>query len=186
MVKPDCDDQPIRDDAIDFDVSGLGGLHPRLRAADWCSPVVWALSPEGRYTDGSGVVEESFHDGLGPQRVRDLRIHWSALEDDYSRCRASYQEPVLAEFAGLGLACISVRLRTGLEFSEVTRRGERADYWLNGRTYLLEVSAQRRGRIQQLFEDKKAQLLSNPFGKNGWVFVVNFVERKARLWFCRR
>jgi hypothetical protein len=113
-----------------------------------------------------------------------LVLFWSGLRSDFEKCINTYQEPVLTEHAALGLACVAVHKRARLEITEITRRGERADYWLGNREFVIEVSGQQQGDLGALFEDKAEQLLSNPHGKSGYVFVVNFARSESRLWFC--
>jgi hypothetical protein len=49
---------------------------------------------------------------------------------------------------------------------------------------LLEVSGRKAGDLDDLRRYKEAQLRSNPYGKGGYVSVVDFSRLRARLWFC--
>lgn len=112
-----------------------------------------------------------------PRRQPKLRrnrcfLVWTGLEKDYNQVINTYQEPVITEFATLGLACILVTRLTGLEITEGTRRGDRADYWLGNKEYLLEVSGQQQGSLDALCTDKAEQLLDNPYSKPDYVRCV--------------
>jgi hypothetical protein len=89
----------------------------------------------------------------------------------------------LTEFAALAVACILLSLDVNLEISEVTRRGEKADYWVADGQFLLEVSGQTTGDLSMLLEQKVKQLQANPFGKSGFVCVSDFTSLRAILSF---
>jgi len=165
-------------------VTDLHEPHPRIRAKDWRSPLVKRLLKKARYQDGECDLADSFRK-VGAQKSKDgiFLLSWSGLDGDFDQTVKTYQEPVITEFATLGLACILVARRAGLEITEVTRRGDRADYWLGDREYLLEVSGQQEGNLEDLCSSKAGQLLDNPFGKAGYVCVATYDAPAARLWF---
>jgi hypothetical protein len=166
------------------DIARLHERHPRLRAEDWRSPLVRRLLGQDRYADGERLVETSFKSG-GSSEASEARIllHWQNLGEDFAKCLASYQVPIITEFATLGLACVLVFHLTGLEITEVTRRGEKADYWLGNKEFLLEVSGEQAGSLEALCTDKAEQLQQNPFGAAGYVCVAVYGIASARLWF---
>jgi hypothetical protein len=177
--KPPSPPAPVHSVSVDR----LAELAPRLRADDWRSPLVRRLLGEADYKDSESMVTDSF-------RGRDLLVSgqaillkWQGLKEDFDKCIMTYQEPDITEFAALGLSCILVRHRTDLEITEVTRRGERADYWLGEKEVLVEVSGQSDGNLEALRDLKAIQLLDNPFNKSGYVCVVNFSSGKAYFWF---
>ena len=99
------------------------------------------------YHDGGCNVSDSFRaPGIDSPTQSMLSLTWAGLKSDYEQVSRTYQYPVITEFATLGLACILVAERAGLEITEVTRRGDRADYWLGDREFLLEVSGQQAGK----------------------------------------
>jgi hypothetical protein len=106
---------------------------------------------------------------------------WSGLKDDFDLRVNTYQDPVLSEHAACGLACILVAERAGLEITEVTMRGDRADYWIGAREMMLEISGHQNGKLEALLAEKKDQLLKNPFGSDGYVCVVIFADCLACL-----
>lgn len=159
-------------------------LQPSIRAEDWRSPLVHRLLGRAAYSDGETEIRDVHRESSGAQWRGRISIHWSDLCADFDQCVNTYQEPVLTEFAALAVACILVRCRAQLDITEVTRRGEKADYWLGDRSLLLEVSGQTDGDVETLLQDKLKQLRANPYRKNGYVCVASFSERQARLWFC--
>jgi hypothetical protein len=180
-------DSPFAEDWAE--VGNLHIAHPQIRAEDWRSPLVLRLSGRSEYQDGDCTVRDSFRPGqdggnTGVTVERRLRLRWLNLRDDFQKCIKTYQDAVLTEFAALGLACILVAERLRMEISEVTRRGEKVDYWLGDRDLLLEVSGAQVCDLEALCEKKaQEQLLRNPFGRSGFVCVVDFSTRRARLWF---
>ena len=113
-----------------------------------------------------------------------IHLTWSGLCEDYDLCMNTYQAPVITEFASLAMACILCKLRAGIEITEVTRRGEKVDYWLGDRELLLEVSGTQSGNVEALCALKaREQLTKNPFRKDGYVCACTFDEPEARLWF---
>lgn len=176
------DTRPISQSEVD--IRHLHSGHPRIRAKDWRSPLVIRLLGRNKYRDGSRSIQDSFrgpdHDQPTEQM---LELTWKGLRADVDQCVRTYQEPVITEFAALGLACILVTIRTKLTITEVTRRGDRADYWLGNREYLLEVSGQQQGDIDSLHIKKSQQLRTNPYGRDGYACVANFSSNRAFLWF---
>jgi len=168
------------------DVTRLHEHHPRLRAADWRSPLVRRLLDSDRYRDGQKAVETLYRAAENNEAaVSGCLLHWNGLTEDFRKCTATYQTAVITEFATLGLACILVAHCPGLEITEVTRRGDKADYWLGDKELLLEVSGEQTGSIDEMCAKKAEQLLQNPFGKGGYVCVAVYANASARLRFYR-
>lgn len=163
-------------------VHEMATLHPRLRANDWRSPLVHRVLRSTTYKDGNADVAVDYK-WLEKRLSSPVTLLWEGLATDFDQCLASYQAPVLTEFATLGLACVLVHLFPGLEITEVTRRGEKADYWIGEKEYMLEVSGQQGGNLDNLRDEKAQQLLRNPFNKPGFVCVAVYDERKSYLWF---
>lgn len=159
--------------------------HPRIRAEDWRSPLVARLTDEAEYADGTGQVAVSLKlKGAGNESY-DVNVSWEGLSDDYARCLNTYQGNVITEFAALATACVLCR-EADLEITEVTRRGEKVDYWLGDREWLLEVGGTKKGDLDRLCKDKaEKQLCVNPFERDGFVAVSRFERPEARLWFFR-
>jgi hypothetical protein len=169
------------------EIADLHSAHPRIRAKDWRSPLVRRLLKTDEYQDGACELADSFRAPNASEAAESsLSLAWTGLQVDFTQLSKTYQGTVITEFATLGLACILLTRRTGLEITEVTRRGERADYWLGDREYLLEVSGQQRGSLETLCAEKAEQLLDNPFDKAGYVCVASYHEPCARLWFYEK
>lgn len=172
--------------AKEINVHDLHNDHPQIRAEDFRSPLVRRLSGSDKYNDGNREIENEFKNGIGAStRKSKIKLVWSGLKSDHDKCVKTYQIPVLTEFATIGLACILVKQELNQEITEVTRRGERADYWLGNRDQMLEVSGAQTGNLDTLFSEKENQLLSNPFNKDGYVCVAIYDTLESRLIFCK-
>jgi hypothetical protein len=158
--------------------------HPRIRAKDWRSPLVIRILREETYFDGTRELVDSFKPKDGQTSEGVLLLTWTGLKEDYESCLQTYQELRLTEFAALAVACILLTVRAGLQITEVTRMGDKVDYWLGNRELLLEVSGTKSGDLPSLCESKAAeQLIVNPLGKSGFVCVARFDTMQARLWY---
>ncbi len=164
-------------------IEKLHERHPRIRAEDWRSPLIARLLADGDYEDGRDAIQASFRDRDAAVGESGLVVSWNDLKEDYEKCLNTYQSPVITEFAALAVACI-LCAQNGYEITEVTRRGDKVDYWLGDREALIEVSGTDTGNIEQLCSAKATeQLQVNPHGKDGFVCVAQFSGRIARLWF---
>ena len=167
-----------------IDVADLPSGHPQIRAKDWTCPLVLRLLADTSYSDGSGRIEDSFR-RMGSESPVDsaVELRWIGLEEECEQVRRTYQAPVITEMATLGLACVLMSKRAGLQITEVTKRRDKADYWIGDKEYLLEVSGEQSGNLADLCKRKAKQLLANPFGKPGFVCVAIYDRAGARLWF---
>lgn len=177
------DDKRALVDTQKIDVASLPEYQPALRCADWVGPLVHRLLTKEDYSDGSRTIADSFRGSDLLVIDQELELRWSALGADHDFCVRTYQEPILTEFATLALACLLVAIRAQARITEVTRWGERADYWIGEKEYLLEVSGTTRRSIEALCREKANQLLANPHGRDGFVCVVNYNIGEARLWY---
>lgn len=76
------------------------------------------------------------------------------------------------------------RVQKGI--AEVTMRGSKADYFVDGRNYLLEISGtESAAHLTSRHTEKVRQLQANPFGLDGYVFVSCFSNQRAKLTFHR-
>lgn len=162
-------------------VDTLQNYHPEIRSEDWRSPLIRRLLGTSSYADGNKVLSESFHGNGSVPQAYQLTLTWQGHKQDFDRCVKTYQSPIITEYATLGLACLLLGLRTNHKISEVTLRGDRADYWLDGKSLLLEVSGQQDGSMHQLVATKEAQLRANPFGKPGYVCAATYASSEAVL-----
>jgi hypothetical protein len=170
----------------DTDISILHLNHPQLRAQDWRSPLVFRLLQSSKYQDSRRNVSDSFRgtDYIVTNNSQDL--HWSGLRDDFEKVIKTYQEPILTEYAALGLACMLIHSRLRMQLTEVTRRGDKVDYWLGDKELLLEVGGRHECDLDSFCEEKaQDQLLQNPYERDGYVFVAEFQRARAKLWFYK-
>lgn len=169
-------------------VATLHEPHPRIRAEDWRAPLVHRLLKQRTYRDGSARLDESFRSPKAETTPGTLELAWNGMKDDVAKCANTYQEPVLTEFATLGLACVLLTRHTKLTISEVTRRGERVDYWIgdagNRKRFVLEVGGEQSGSIETLSNAKTNQLAENPWSRAGYICVAVYDSDCVRLWYC--
>lgn len=171
---------------IKLGVQNLHNDHPQIRAEDFRSPLVRRLSGSDVYADGHTEITNEFQNGTAAEAVETkITLTWTGLKGDHDKCIKTYQVPVLTELATIGLACILVKWALDLQITEVTRRGDRADYWIGNRELMLEVSGRESGDLEKLFQEKQEQLLSNPFHKDGYVCVAIYGSLRSRLTFCK-
>lgn len=168
---------------LQIDATNLEQLQPNLRAADWRSPLVYRLLKSREYVEEPRCVNDTYVGRSGEKEDGIVEVIWSGLREDFRKCLNSYQEPVLTEFATLGLACILLRTRANMEITEVCRRGEKVDYWLGDRELLLEVGGLSAGNLEALSTEKKDQLLSNPFECDGYICVAVYASASAVVSF---
>ena len=168
-----------------FLVQELHKGHPQIRAADWRSPLARLLLKTDKYADGEARMRVSITPSSGAANEYEPLFQWHGLRDDFKLCMRTYQVPIITEFATLGIACLLTKHELNSEITEVTRRGERADYWIGDRELLLEVSGQQSGNLETLQMAKADQLLKNPFKKNGYVCVADYSQRKVNYCFYR-
>lgn len=161
----------------------LHQFHPNIRAADWRSPLVRRLTDDDIYEDGNRKFDNSFRPPSMSLEENEIALSWAGLKDDYDKCLKTYQAPVITEYATLGLACILLTYNANLEITEVTRRGDKADFWIGDKELLIEISGQQRGNLDELCKEKSVQLLANPFKRPGYICVANYELARARLWY---
>lgn len=166
------------------EIFNLHVAHPQICASDWRSPLVYRLLGNKVYRDGEKELTDLYTGEGGEPAEGRIALKWKDLAQDFKLRLNTYQEPVLTEHATLGLACILVKERAQMEITEVTRRGERADYWLGDRVMMLEVSGQEDGSLTALAKEKTKQLRENPFNKDGYVCVANYTAAEAWLLFA--
>jgi len=143
---------------------------------------VLRLLDDTSYIDGSREITV-YYQWQSDTQTANVTLMWKGLASEFEKRVRTYQVPVLTEYATLGLACVLIDEFAKLKITEVTRRGERADYWLGNKEYLLEVSGQQSGNLESLRDTKRDQLLKNPFGRSGFVCVAVYDKKSSYLWF---
>ena len=112
-----------------------------------------------------------------------LTVAWTRLATDFNKVVKHTRHPLLLSLPLWGSHAAWWYGLAGLEITEVTLRGDRADYWLGDKDLMLEVSGQESGDLARLCDEKSEQLANNPYGKDGYVCVANYSDAEARLWF---
>jgi len=122
-----------------------------------------------RDTNGEITVEFDWHAETFPECQRIFR---------------TLQREAIVEYAAIAVAFLIVNNLAQRNITEVTLRGGKADYFLDGRKYLLEISGTENAeQLASRHAEKARQLRANPFKKNGYVFVCCFSNQKARFSF---
>ena len=114
-----------------------------------------------------------------------IRIHWhgeTAIRAE--GIRRIHQRKNLVEFAAIAIAFILFPQVVDLARFEPTDIGERADYWIANRKYLVEISGtENPDKVRQRQWEKKEQQLSNPSEQDGYVVVCGFATQEILLSF---
>lgn len=90
------------------------------------------------------------------------------------------QREVVVENSAVAVAFLLTTHIASCAIGEVTLRGDRADYFLNDKQLMLEISGtENKSLLASRHKEKSAQLLSNPYGKPGFVVVCCFSNQQA-------
>jgi hypothetical protein len=94
------------------------------------------------------------------------------------------QRGAIVEYAAVAAAFLMVTNLAQRNITEVTMRGDKADYFLDERKYLLEISGTANAEhLTSRHNEKVRQLQANPFEKDGYVFICCFSNQKAKFSF---
>jgi hypothetical protein len=117
-----------------------------------------------------------------------LRVQWKdETAEHIPKMIRTHHEIHLTEFAAIGITCILFPKVVNLTGMEVSERGTRADYWINNKQYLIEISGtETEGELFRRHREKVEQLLDNPDGKDGYVVVVCFSSKNILFSFHRQ
>jgi hypothetical protein len=98
------------------EIASLHEGHPQIRAQDFRSPLIRRLLKVAIYRDGACDLCDSFRPPGGDEPTQHkLNLYWAGFKNDFEQVIRTYQEPVITELATLGLACILVTQRAGLD-----------------------------------------------------------------------
>jgi len=129
-------------------------------------------------------LPQNLVEGVPPTTIR---ITWHSETAAASEIISTIHQPKnLVEYAAIAVAFLLFPKVVNLSGFEVADAGERADYWIDGRRYMIEISGtenQNRDRVSQRQREKIEQLLSNPSKQNGFVVVCSFATREILLSF---
>lgn len=125
--------------------------------------------------------------GIDGQRAeeRALRVSWS--QESRLEQPLAVQEHIITEWAALALACVVIAKYTPLRLRAVALQGDRFDYWVSDgqRDFGLEVSGTMEEDIEGRHREKVRQLLSNPYGSDGYAVAVRFASAEILFSFHR-
>jgi hypothetical protein len=97
------------------------------------------------------------------------------------RMERTEQRTPIVEGAAIALAALLFAHLVPDSEMQVTSRGAHADYWLPKRHQVVEVSGTERfGQMARRLQQKRRQVLANPFGLDGYVVLCCFA-RSQRL-----
>lgn len=133
------------------------------------------------------IVYEQIVSALLESTNGETRAEFDWLADTFPNCQRLFQtlqRENIVEYAAVAVAFLIMSNLAQKNISEVTLRGNRADYFLEGRKYLLEVSGtESADLLVARHNDKVRQLRANPLKKDGYVFVCCFSNQRAKLTF---
>lgn len=96
----------------------------------------------------------------------------------------TFQRPVIVEYAAVAIAFLLVVNIANCTVTEVALRGDKADYFLNDRQLMLEVSGtERADQLAHTHNQKIQQLLANPYNVGGYVMVCCFSNQCGEFSF---
>lgn len=113
-----------------------------------------------------------------------LRVRWRRHTERLAHkiVRSEQRTPIVERAA---IAVTTLLLGKMLPDSDmiVTAQGERADYWLPGRRYALEISGtDSQDALTARLRKKKKQVHRNPLGWDGYAVVCCFSKEPAIIW----
>jgi hypothetical protein len=122
----------------------------------------------------------------GSEHTENLRVPWSPAH--IPTLPPAVQSHIITEWGALGVACAVLHgLGDGLRLTSVAREGDRFDYWVGNdeQEWGLEISGTGAESLEERHREKVDQLLSNPYGVDGFVIVVRFASQEAWFTFHR-
>ncbi len=133
------------------------------------------------------VVCENIVSALLQHSNCEITVEFDWLAETFPECQRIFQtlqRETIVEYAAVATAFLILTNLAQKNIAEVTLRGSKADYFLDGRKYLLEVSGTESAEhFASRHSEKIRQLHANPLGKDGYVFVCCFSNQRAKLSF---
>jgi hypothetical protein len=122
------------------------------------------------------------------EEVRQLRLRWDTSSAPELPLGVGIK--TITEWAACALASIVVSHYMGLRMRAVATEGDRFDYWcrIQNMDFGLEVSGTQvldEAELTTRQRQKVRQLLSNPYGINGFVIVTSFATNIVRFSYHR-
>lgn len=117
----------------------------------------------------------------------EISVEFDWLVETFPECQRIFQtlqREAIVEYAAVATAFLIVTNLAQRSIFEVTMRGGKADYFLNGRQNLLEIiGTENSAHFASRHNEKIRQLKTNPFAKDGYVFVCCFSNQRAKFSF---
>lgn len=133
------------------------------------------------------ITCENIMSALLKQEKCEITIEFDWLVETFPECQRIFQtlqREAIVEYAAVAAAFLIVTNLAQRNITEVAMRGSKADYFLDERKNLLEISGTENAEhLTSRHNEKVRQLQANPFGKNGYVFVCCFSNQRAKFSF---
>jgi len=171
-------------------------LEHELATTDLIAPTIYRLAERrSDWTEGCRAFETRFRrTKRGSERTGELIITWGlgeialdygygTVRDDLRKLAKAKNEDQITELAAIGTAfCMMVVLMPGERITKVTAKGDRGDFFLNGRRdEMMEISGTVRDNLDSRFSRKKRQILLNKMLRKAIVNVSRFASATSRL-----
>ncbi len=171
-------------------LESLRELNPALVWANFFIPPALALLDSYQRKPFPCLIAcENIATALLQDEANEIMVEYdwlAATFPDCSRIFHTLQRETVVEYAAVAAAFLVVTNLAEKSITEVTLRGDRADYFLNDRKLLLEISGtENTALLTSRHREKVRQLQANPFGKDGYVFVCCFSNQRAHFSFHR-
>jgi hypothetical protein len=158
--------------------------HPYILADLFVSPAISLCRKWSQQPFSLTIERRSLPTAGSGQSMIDFR--WSLADElDADRIENTLQNQPLTEFASIGLCCAAFSCFNEGELTEVTKRGDGIDYWIDDRRAVLEVSGLDAGSardLSRLYHRKESQLKGSglfKLGYPGYVYVIVFQIRSS-------
>ena len=172
---------------LSYLIEEIGNFHPEMELEHLIlsAVAVMATYSPNLYCDFRLEYQDLPEDLVRGKLPTHLRIHWhSETAIRAEGIRRTHQRKNLVEFAAIAVALLLFPQVVDLSGFEPTDIGERADYWIANRKYLVEISGtENPDKVRQRQWEKKGQLLSNPSAQDGYVVVCGFATQEILLSF---
>jgi hypothetical protein len=153
----------------------MAGNHPRIATGRFEESAAFLLSDLS--TDSASLLVDCTQNRLRKHEepVVGLEVGFDPRDYDLARLGASLPRKRIVEEAAVGLALLFLPHLADGEITNVTKDGERADYWVDGRRCLLEVSGtEDPRRLKSRHRAKVEQNIRNASGLPCFVSVSCF------------
>ena len=154
--------------------------YPNLSIDDHAAMAVVLMKEHGDSCDFRVTIEGFDIEDLDREFV--LRVTWNnQTEQRALRIEETEQRIPIVERGSIALAMLLFSHLIPASRIRVTRRGDRADYWMHSLQSALEVSGtERAAELQRRCRQKRTQVLSNVRGWDGYVVVCCFARGAGR------